>query len=333
MVFVWPLVLFYVGMGIQMFIACQFFRYPVENLSDMFEPAQFEQVITILDLAMEANLTIGQVNYTGTALDPSNYTSSTYTRVHKWTQQACMEQNLPQVYMDVIIFFSIIYLFGKFMTEISSFSEQVQCLFRLDHGVAQDEVDEEDERAITLAAAVPAANAEISVISLRALYFSVVTILLPQLVFNLLVCYIGAKYFCVQQSIMRLLRSALKVYFIIKFDGFLFKAFTADNFKKLVKGATFKVLHSEDAKPAHGWWQTVGKILVQFVVAVVLALIAQRVMFEPSRTLGYKCDEYREFFGMNGYPSNARNYKRTVSCLMGIPDESCSMDPFSPFST
>jgi len=326
--FLWPWALFYMCFVIQVFIAFKFFEHPVETVSEMFEPAQFAQVATIIDLAIANNLKLNTLNYTGTALDPVNYPSSSYQKVHVWTNNFCMERNVPQEYMDVIVFWGILLLVGKVMYDLSAFQEQVQNLMRIDSGVSADKIDEEDEDALAHAAAVPATNTEITCIASRSLYIAIFTVLLPQLLFQVFFVYVGAKFLVHQVAIMGLIRGALKVYFVIKFDGFLFKAFTADNFKKLVKGAVFKVKNFEEAKPEIGWFQTVGKIFLQFLGAVIIAVTLQAI-FGNVRTLGFKCDDYRAAFNL----TEARNYKRSIPCLWNATDESCSMDPFQPFSS
>jgi hypothetical protein len=280
----------------------------------MFEKAHMPTVMQLIDLSMEHDLPLDTPNYTLTSLENETWLDkpiANYTGVYGFANGYCASMGrLPPLTTEILMLISVLVLCGKGINEIGLFGDQILNFFRMKNFLSMSVVDREDRKALHVALTTPAKAVEMSAITPCSTALIVLLVMLPHLTLQCFITYVGAKYLITSRSLLRLVKGSLKVYFIIKFDGFLFKAYTADNFKKLVKGACFKIKHKEERFPVWGWWQSFVKIVLQFIIAVVLAYLFVNVQFPGPTSLGRKCQEYREHFNMT-----AKNFSGRVPCL------------------
>merc|ERR1719215_398943 len=125
----------------------------------------------------------------------------------------------------------------------------------------------------------------------------VVLIYLPHFVCQTMIVFFGAQYILVQPTLGVMLKSVLKVYFIVKFTGYLLKAYTGENMKKLTSGAMMSFNSDEDEKPETGWWQSVLKAVFIFVISAGFSLVFIYAIGHPVHNVGKWCEDYADTFG------------------------------------
>merc|ERR1719162_2104174 len=160
-------------------------------------------------------------------------------------------------------------LFGKFCQDLSSFTENVHVLlFKMSSVVDADRDQEKGRQAIKKALSTPASKTSITSVATHMKILIVVLVYLPHFICQTMIVFCGAQYVLVQPTLGVMIKSALKIYFIVKFSGYLLKAYTGENMKKLTSGATMSFKSKEGDKPNYGWWQSVLKVSFIFVAAV-----------------------------------------------------------------
>jgi len=296
----WPFLLHIIVQALQFFLVVQFFAQKVLPLSAMFKSPQLELVETFIDTAINTNTKIQDFNATTFLDNPAQWQMFQYQNdtVSPWIYERCqINLAVSQKWIDGLMLALIMLLFGKFCQDLSSFTENVDLLlFKMSSVVDADRDQEKGRQAIKKALSTPASKTSITSVALHVKIIIVVLIYLPHFICQTMIVFNGAQYVLVQPTLGVMIKSALKIYFIVKFSGYIFKAYTGENMKKLTSGAVM-TFSSEEVKPEYGWWQSVCKACLIFIVALCGSLVFIYAVGSPVHNVGNLCDAYADTFG------------------------------------
>lgn len=289
----WPIFLHVCSQIFQFVIAIKFLKLRIEPLGVMYEGPQY----TLLTDIIERSISTG-TNLTANYSEPGSPMAlyEPYKAVSKFALQACTSKaEFDQTTATVVAICVIILLLGKFLMDASDFIENsIIMQFHMD-SFGEEKDREKDGKAIEKAMITPAAKTSIDTVHWVTKILIIFLVYLPHMLCQCFIAYVGAKYVLMQPSIGRMVKSALKIYFITKLSAFLMKAFASANMNKMTGGAVMS-FKTEEKCPPVGWFQSVCKSLCLFILAGLWASMFVFYKGHGLITVGNLCKEYNNLF-------------------------------------
>jgi hypothetical protein len=276
-----PIVIHGISQFFQVVLCFEFFLF-ADTLEDMYEPAQYNKVAEIMREARKHNVSlIG--NLSGTPLDIE---SQNYSRVFDWAHKQCSKHDVSTTYSSVVSIMVLMLLCGKAVNDLLEIGSKQWVMSHLSWDSSEmEELDSDTKDALRK----PPKKTQLAHAGICTQLLSCIFIFLPHFCTHIMVAFLSAKYVCVQSQIDKIIKSAIKLYFITKFDPMIAKAFTSAYFKKLLKSAEYKIPKSHNEREWHASW---GSTVLRLLVAFVFALVCQSFIFPGKFMFGDECDQY-----------------------------------------
>jgi hypothetical protein len=293
LMYIVPIILHGISQAFQICLTAQFFLV-IEGLEDMYETEQYDKVVDIMK-----NIEIHNLTLQGPFKNTSLYEDSIqFSKVYDWADGMCGKQLFPHSgnMTRYVTFFVLMLLFGRATSDIGNILWKQWVLAHLSKDSTH--MEELDEKTL-IALEKPPKKLHLAHANYVTEGLCFVFVFLPHFVCHIWIACLGAKYVCMMDQTDKIIKSAIKLYFITKFDGIIAKAFFAAQFKKLLKGACYKVPHRPGSARSFcdGELMTsFGTTVIKIIVGTIFSLITKYFLFPRKFHFAHLCDQYFDMF-------------------------------------